>query len=403
MAARKKKKKGNSSLFILGALIFSLLAYAGVLFQDQLFAPEPEPASASAKPWYKEHVKKPAMIRAPDAPLIIAATEAEIDDTITELAPKQPFKKKNTPAPQPRLNNVDISSKPAPPPVQAVFYEEALPNDVYTPVVATAEQPVQPSKIAAPVEPEAPAPQTTFEPRWMKYAVKVPETINTPMIALVIDDLGLDRKRTRQTLALKGPMTMAFIPYAKNLKKQTAMARANGHELLVHLPMEPLNKKIDAGPNHLHTHLAHEDLLDRIHWNLERFEGYVGVNNHMGSLATTDPEVMSALMTELRKREMLFLDSRTNPKSIATDLAGKEGVPFAVRNVFLDNVNEKGAVLKQLSLLEKVARRSGFAVGIGHPRDGTIAALKEWLPTIERNGFSLVPISQIVLHNQGLS
>jgi polysaccharide deacetylase 2 family uncharacterized protein YibQ len=66
-------------------------------------------------------------------------------------------------------------------------------------------------------------------------------------------------------------------------------------------------------------------------------------------------------------------------------------------------VNEKGAVLKQLSLLEKVARRSGFAVGIGHPRDGTIAALKEWLPSIERNGFSLVPISQIVLHNQGLS
>ncbi|WP_417794947.1 divergent polysaccharide deacetylase family protein [Terasakiella pusilla] len=399
MAVRKKKKKGKSSLFILGALIFSLLAYAGVLFQDQLFDPDPTPASTSAKPWYKEHVKKPELIRAPDAPLIIAATEAEIDDTITELTPKQPLKTKQTPAPQPRLANIDISSKPTPP-AQAVFYEEALPNDVYAPVIAIAEQP---SKPANNVTTQQPAALSSFEPRWMKYAVKMTPAINKPMIALVIDDLGLDRKRTAQTLALKGPLTMAFIPYAKNLNKQTTAAKANGHELLVHLPMEPLNKKIDAGPNHLHTHLAHEDLLDRIHWNLERFEGYVGVNNHMGSLATTDPEVMSALMTELRKREMLFLDSRTNPKSIATDLAGKEGVPFAVRNVFLDNVNEKGAVLKQLSLLEKVARRSGFAVGIGHPRDGTIAALKEWLPSIERNGFSLVPISQIVLHNQGLS
>lgn len=401
MAARKKKKKGNSSLFILAALIFSLLAYAGVLFQDRFFDSEPQPAPTSAKPWYKEHVKKPSMIRAPDAPLIIAAKDAEIDDTITELTPKQPLKKKAVPVAQPRLNNVDISSKPAPPPVKAVFYEEALPNDVYTPVVSTPERPV--AKAVPTPKTDQIAAISTFEPRWMKYAVKMPQTLSKPMIALVIDDLGLDRKRTDQTLALKAPLTMAFIPYAKNLKKQTATAKANGHELLVHLPMEPLNKKIDAGPNHLHTHLAHEDLLDRIHWNLERFEGYVGVNNHMGSLATTDTAVMSALMTELRKREMLFLDSRTNPKSIATDLAGKEGVPFAVRNVFLDNVNEKGAVLKQLSLLEKVARRSGFAVGIGHPRDGTIAALQEWLPSIERNGFSLVPISKIVLHNQGLS
>ncbi len=153
----------------------------------------------------------------------------------------------------------------------------------------------------------------------------------------------------------------------------------------------------------LNTHLAHEDLQDRIHWNLERFDGYVGVNNHMGSRATTDKTVMSALMAELRNREMLFLDSRTNAKSVGGEMAAQEGVPFAERNVFLDNVNDKTAVLKQLSLLERVSRKTGFAVGIGHPRDGTIAALKEWLPLAQSKGFSLVPISQIVLKKQELS
>ncbi|NVK18103.1 MAG: divergent polysaccharide deacetylase family protein [Methylocystaceae bacterium] len=388
MAAKKHKKKSYSSLFVLIALILSLLAYAGVYFRDTLFAPSPEiSVNKTTTPWYKEHTKAPEMVRLPDAPLIVAASEAEIDETITELKPKKPLKKKAPPKPQPRLNDVDVSAKPTPP----VIYEEALPQEVYTP-----------KPVVNTITPITPV-QPNMQPRWMKYAFKMDKTPNKPMIALVIDDLGLDLKRTKKTIELQGPMTMAFIPYAKKLAQQTADAKANGHELLVHLPMEPLSNKVDPGPNHLNTHLATEDLLDRIHWNLERFDGYVGVNNHMGSRATANNKVMTALMKELRNREMLFLDSRTNPKSIGAKIAGLEGVPFAERNVFLDNVNEKGAVLKQLSLLEKVSRRSGMAVGIGHPRDGTIAALKEWLPTAENKGFILVPISQIVLKNQGLS
>lgn len=392
MAAQKHKKKSYSSLFVLIALVLSLLAYGGMYFKDKRLTASPKQTqSGQAKPWYKEHTKAPEMVRLPDAPLIVAAAEAEIDETITELKPKKPIKKKTQQPPQPRLNEIDVAAKPTPPIQTPIFYEEALPQEVYTP-----KSIVKTTTTIAPIQP-------TMQPRWMKYALKIAPTPNKPMIALVIDDLGLDRKRTKKTLELQGPMTMAFIPYAKKLAQQTAVAKANGHELLVHLPMEPLNDKVDAGPNHLNTHLDTEDLLDRIHWNLERFDGYVGVNNHMGSRATADDTVMKALMKELRNREMLFLDSRTNPKSIGAKIAGLEGVPFAERNVFLDNVNEKGAVLKQLSLLEKVSRRSGMAVGIGHPRDGTIAALKEWLPTAESKGFVLVPISQIVLKNQGLS
>ena len=397
MAARKpkkqQKKKSNPVAVALTVLLLGGLSYAGVYFKDSIFVTETPKVQKTAKPWYKDHAKAPEMIRLPDAPLILAAEEAEIDTTIEELKPRKPLKIKPKTSPTPRVASVDLSAKPSPPPA---IYEEALPQDVYTPKPA-------PVPVTAPATIEEKSAPSTVQPRWMKYALKVTPPAGKPMIAIVIDDLGLDRRRTKQTLELAGPMTMAFIPYAKSLAKQATMAKAQGHELLLHLPMEPLNDKIDAGPNHLHTHLAEEDLKDRIHWNLERFEGYVGVNNHMGSKATTDESVMKALMAELRTREMLFLDSRTNPKSVGAKIAGLEGVPFAERNVFLDNVNEKGAVLKQLSLLEKVSKRSGFAVGIGHPRDGTIAALKEWLPAVIDKGFVLVPISQIVMKNQGLT
>ncbi len=391
------RKGTNKGTLTLAVLLIAGLSYGGIYFKDRIFPPDQPDQPKTAKPWYKQQSKAPEMIRLPDAPLILAAEDAEVDTSIKEIKPKKPSRKQVVKTVQPRIDDVQVAKKPSPP-----VYEEALPDDVYTPTIIAQKTPAVPvpeKTMGSRQEKILPA----VQPRWMKFALKVTPPTDKPLIALVIDDLGLDRKRTAKTLNLPGPMTMAFIPYAKNLSHQTRQAKLKGHELLVHLPMEPMNNKIDAGPNHLHTGLAEDDLRERIHWNLERFEGYVGVNNHMGSRATTDETVMKALMAELRTREMLFLDSRTNAKSVGAKLAGLEGVPFAERNVFLDNVNEKAAVLKQLSLLEKVSKRSGFAVGIGHPRDGTIAALKEWLPLVQSKGFVLVPISHIVMKNQGLT
>lgn len=378
---------------VLAGFIGLSAAVTAYEFKDLIFPPTVPEKEQKKTAWYKGQPKAPEMIRLPDTPLILASKDAEIDETIEIIAPKQPLKVKPK-APQPRTPDVHIEAKP---PIPVAIYEEALPDDVYTPPtpVITAlpdiEKPTPPTKAQLATQQN--------KPRWMQFALNFEPTPNKPMIALVIDDLGLDQKRTARTLDLPGPMTMAFIPYAKNLSRQTNHAVQQGHELMLHLPMEPLNGKIDAGPNHLHTHLAYEDLIERIHWNLNRFEGYVGVNNHMGSRATTDNAVMRALLSELRNRELLFLDSRTSAKSVGAKLARDIGVAFAERNVFLDNVNEKSAVLKQLSLLEKTARNRGYAVGIGHPRDGTIAALKEWIPALEGRGFTLAPISQIVLKN----
>jgi polysaccharide deacetylase 2 family uncharacterized protein YibQ len=195
---------------------------------------------------------------------------------------------------------------------------------------------------------------------------------------------------------LPAPVTIAYMTYADNLPKLTAQARARGHELMLHFPMEPLDHAVDSGPNALLTGLDEAELRRRLSWGLDRFEGYVGVNNHMGSRFTSWEPGMALVMAELRRRGLLFVDSRTIASSVAARAAERYAVPHADRDVFLDNEQESGAVHEQLARLEEVARQRGTAIGIGHPHDGTLAALAEWLPTLEGKGFALAPVSAIV-------
>ena len=113
---------------------------------------------------------------------------------------------------------------------------------------------------------------------------------------IVIDDLGIDQRRTKKVIALPGPLTLAFLPYGYNLKTLTASAVANSHELLVHLPMQPQAVDADPGPNALLRSLSETEIRNRIEWSLSRFDGFVGINNHMGSDFTTWERGMSVVM-----------------------------------------------------------------------------------------------------------
>jgi uncharacterized protein len=234
---------------------------------------------------------------------------------------------------------------------------------------------------------------------WRRNAVAVPDPQGRPMIAVVIDDLGLDRRNADRVVRLPGPLTLSFMTYAEDLAAKTHTAHAAGHELLVHVPMQPLDGDLNAGFNVLRTDLPPGMLLRRIDWALSRFDGYVGINNHMGSAFTADASGMAVLFAELRRRGLLFLDSRTTPATVGGAMAVRYGVPFATRNIFLDNETLAEAVWTQLTKVEADARRMGCAVAIGHPHDGTIAALAQWLPTLRQRGFALVPISRIVERN----
>ena len=146
------------------------------------------------------------------------------------------------------------------------------------------------------------------------------------------------------------------------------------------------------------TEIPDDELLRRLHWNLDRFDGYVGVNNHMGSRFTRDRHGMELVMNELKTRGLLFLDSKTIPDSVGEKLAHEMGVPTAARQVFLDNDQNAEEVEQRLAETERVARMDGFAVAIGHPHDGTLEALQAWLPRMQADGIVLVPLSAIVRH-----
>ncbi len=233
-------------------------------------------------------------------------------------------------------------------------------------------------------------------PPWRRFAVAPPAVpAGAPRIAIVIDDMGMNRRNTRAAMTLPPPLTMAFLSYAPDLPEVTRAARRAGHELLVHVPMQPRGADADPGPKVLDAKLSAEALRARLDWALSRFSGYVGINNHMGSAMTADRAGMRLILAELKRRGLLFLDSRTTADTVAGELSRELGVPHVARDVFLDNVPEVAAIRAELSRVEAIARKHGTAVAIGHPYDTTLAALRAWLPEARRRGFALVPISAV--------
>ena len=217
------------------------------------------------------------------------------------------------------------------------------------------------------------------------------------MIAIVIDDLGLDRKRSSRMVELPGPLTLSFLTYADDLAQQTRAARQAGHELMLHVGMEPVSKTVDPGPNVLLTgEKPRRDPTTPALGARPLSRDSSGVNNHMGSKFTEDRDAMAVVLGELKKRGLLFLDSRTSAHSVGAGLAHEMGVPAVARNVFLDNDNDVAKVKARLAEVERIARRTGAAVAIGHPRDATLAALGEWLPALKDKGLVLVPLTAVV-------
>jgi len=264
------------------------------------------------------------------------------------------------------------------------------------------------------VEPGQPRPTLEEKPRpkvqlaaaassaeaWRKNAVPFRDLNSRPLVAVVIDDVGLDRARSKRAWELPGPLTMSFLPYAKDLREQAKAARAKGHELMLHLPMEP-NGRNDPGPNALLVSLSDAEIRQRTTAALDSFDGFAGVNNHMGSRFTAFKPGMDTVLRQLKGRGLMFLDSRTSPQSIGDQAAHDMGVPSIVRHVFLDDDESLDAVRRKLAEAEAIARRQGFVVVIGHPHEATLQALGEWLPTVQGKGMALAPATAVLRKRNG--
>ena len=280
-----------------------------------------------------------------------------------------------------------------------IVYEEALEEPVAAPAAASPKAAAagerKPVLLAALAHLEI-RPAAEPRPAWLESAVAMPEIRGRPMVALVIDDAGVDRKRTERAMRLPPLVTMSFLPYAQAVARQVEEARGRGHEVIVHVPMEPENASVDPGPQALRLGLSDDELLRRLDWNLSRFSGYVGINNHMGSKFTQSPEAMRKVLEVLKARGLLFLDSRTTPASVGGRLARGLGLPTLERDVFLDNVDSRDEIAARLEDVARIARRDGYAIAIGHPRDATLDVLERWTRAAEAEGLVLVPLSGVL-------
>lgn len=217
-----------------------------------------------------------------------------------------------------------------------------------------------------------------------------------PLIAIVIDDMGLDRARNPMVVNLPKEVTLSYLPYSPNVRWQTENAINKGHELLLHMPMEPERKTANPGPNYLGANMNPLELQDRLTKNLSAFTGFVGINNHMGSKLTCARDALAVVMAELKERGLSFLDSRTGNCATAETVARQYGLKTTHRDIFIDHTDNATAVAAALAGIESAARRTGSAIAIGHPKDNTIAGLARWLPTLEGKGFKLVPVSKVI-------
>lgn len=215
-------------------------------------------------------------------------------------------------------------------------------------------------------------------------------------IAIVIDDIGMNRTQSWNSVKLDFPVTLAFLPYAENIQEMVNAGLENGHEVIVHVPMQPLNKDVNAGENVLKPGMSEVLLNQALDKNLSLITGYSGINNHMGSAFTQDRKGMNVVMSRLKKEGLFFLDSRTTAESVAEEIAKNHGVPFLKRDVFLDHEETYEYTKGALGDVERIALEYGQAIAIGHPKEITLEALKKWTASTHAKDIEFVTLSELL-------
>lgn len=216
-----------------------------------------------------------------------------------------------------------------------------------------------------------------------------------PRIAIIIDDVGFEGQHLDRAIAIDPNFNFAILPNSPHAARAAEMLHANGFEILCHLPMEPRDERVSPGAHAVLTSMSDAEIAQTTRADIAAVPHAAGVNNHMGSRATTNKRVMEEVMRAL-PQGMYFIDSRTTGSSIAAKVAREMNVRTAKRQVFLDDIQTDAAVRHQLDLLVAAARSNGVAIGIGHPHDVTLRVLAREVPRLRDQGFRFVRASQVV-------
>lgn len=220
---------------------------------------------------------------------------------------------------------------------------------------------------------------------------------DAPRIALIVTGLGVSTSMTADAIAkLPGSVTLGFVPYGADVASLAVRARAAGHELLLQVPMEPFEfPNSDPGPQTLLTSLTPEQNIDRLHWVMSRFQGYVGLVNTMGARFTASETSFAPILHEIAKRGLVYVDDGSNPRSVAARIAGGDNLPFARADVVIDAVPTPTEIDHALDRLEMAARERNSAVGIASALPVSIDRIAKWAKSAAQRGLLLVPITAV--------
>lgn len=230
----------------------------------------------------------------------------------------------------------------------------------------------------------------------------VPDTPDGPLVTIIMDDLGRSTSVAEALVALAEPVTFSILPGEANAAEVAEIGYASGHEIMLHVPMEPQGyPAVNPGDDALFVKYSSEEIRIRFDQFLLQVPHVSGTNNHMGSRFTEDSRALAPVMKSLQEKGLFFVDSRTTGGTKVTETALKYGVPTLSRDVFLDNVADVAAIAKEIRRLENRARKQGQAIGICHPYPETLEALRQELPKLSEQGVTVVPVS-VLLRKQAI-
>ncbi len=226
-----------------------------------------------------------------------------------------------------------------------------------------------------------------------------PQTIDwsKPSIAFVIDDIGHEITYDRVMDKLGYKITYAILPHLRYTRFYCEKSKHTGADVILHLPLES-ELGIYPGPGLITNTMPASEVLKHIRENLNSVPYHIGANNHMGSLGTSDPRLMQIILPEFKRRGLFFLDSYTSTRSLVVPIAHDLHIPVLRRDVFLDNVEEREPIRKQIRQTAQVALKSGFAIAIGHYKKHTLEVIAEEIPKLEKEGFQIVKLSDLMKH-----
>jgi polysaccharide deacetylase 2 family uncharacterized protein YibQ len=234
-------------------------------------------------------------------------------------------------------------------------------------------------------------------PREVYARRAAPVPAGVPKIVIVVGGLGLSQTGTQKALdTLPEDITLAFAPYGSSLQRWVAKARDAGHEVLLQIPLEPLDyPAVNPGE---HTLLVSGGAANRqdLEWSLGRMTSYAGVMNHMGARFTSDDKALVPFLGEIGERGLFYLDDGSSPKSLAAAIGKALDVPVLTADRLLDQDRSPDAIQQQLMALEAIARTRGVAIGVASAFQTSIDAITRWAKDAQTRGIVIVPASGAV-------